>query len=91
MSKRRVSPKRARGPLGVVDNSSIEVKSDGEWHVRLVTGSASTKDYRCPGCEQLIRPATPHMVIWPVQKALLSDSALDERRHWHTHCWRRKH
>lgn len=69
----------------------VEHKADGQWHVRLVTGSATTKTYRCPGCSQTIAPATPHAVAWPVEKALLSDAAIDERRHWHTPCWKRKH
>jgi len=33
--------------------------------------------------------ATPHVVVWPVEKALLSADALDERRHWHAVCWER--
>ena len=63
---------------------------DGEDHVvRRVTGSAATKPYRCPGCHQVIRPATPHTVAWPVlPRAFASDaSGLDERRHWHNACW----
>ena len=28
-------------------------------------GAAATKAYRCPGCNQLIPPATPHVVAWP--------------------------
>ena len=90
MSKRRASSRRARGPLGGTD-AATESKADGEWFVRAVTGAASVKDYRCPGCDHLIRPATPHIVSWPVQKSLLSEVGLDERRHWHTACWRRKH
>jgi hypothetical protein len=35
--------------------------------------------------------ATPHLVVWPVEKALLSADAMDERRHWHAACWERKH
>jgi len=31
------------------------------------------------------------VVAWPVEKALLSAEAIDERRHWHTACWSRKH
>jgi len=58
------------------------------WNVRDLRGS-SVKEYRCPGCQQLIRPGTAHLLVWPVQKALLSDDAIDERRHWHTACWRR--
>jgi len=54
---------------------------DGTEHVaRRVTGSASTKAYRCPGCDQEIRPATPHVVAWPV-------ADLGNRRHWHAPCW----
>ena len=34
-----------------------------------ITGSSSTKPYRCPGCDQLIRPATPHVVAWPLADA----------------------
>jgi hypothetical protein len=54
-----------------------------EYVVRRVTGSASTKPYRCPGCDQLIRPATPHVVAWPSDDAEAAD-----RRHWHSPCWR---
>jgi hypothetical protein len=47
--------------------------------VRQVSG-ASGKAYRCPGCDQEVRPATPHVVAWPEGRA-------DDRRHWHTACW----
>lgn len=50
--------------------------------VRRVTGSASTKPYRCPGCDQLIRTATPHVVAWPAD-----DTDAADRRHWHSPCW----
>lgn len=67
----------------------VETKADGDWHFRPFRGSSKT--YRCPGCRQLIAVATPHVVAWPVEKALLSEAAIDERRHWHTACWARKH
>jgi hypothetical protein len=51
---------------------------DGEFAVRQVTGADRT--YRCPGCEQEIRPGVPHVVAWP-------DGRVDDRRHWHTSCW----
>ena len=47
--------------------------------VRHVSG-ASGKAYRCPGCDQELRPATPHVVAWLEGKP-------DDRRHWHTACW----
>ena len=88
MSKRRVKPSKPRGqhdaPLPPIENRGGE-----EFYVRKVTGAAATKTYTCPACHQLIRPATPHVVVWPVIKALLSDEAIDERRHWHTPCWGR--
>ncbi|MFY0406281.1 hypothetical protein [Solicola sp. PLA-1-18] len=70
-------------------HQQVERRSGAEWVVRSVTGAASSKQYRCPGCSQAIGPSTPHVVVWPVEKALLSDSALDERRHWHRACWQR--
>ena len=66
---------------------TVETWPDGEWAVRRLTGSASTKPYRCPGCQQLIPPATPHLVAWPVEGTALVGGP-DERRHWHASCWR---
>lgn len=68
----------------------VESWPDGDWMVRRITGSASTKPYRCPGCDQLIRPATPHIVAWPVEPAWWADAddGLDQRRHWHSACWK---
>ncbi len=91
MSPRRTRPVRRSGSTTSADASgdtdlgggfeSIEFDSHGEeWVVRRITGSTSTKTYRCPGCDQEIRPATPHVVAW------LRDS-IDQRRHWHTPCW----
>jgi hypothetical protein len=72
----------------------IEQWRGEDYEVRPVTGSAATKPYRCPGCQQQIRPATPHIVAWPVipslQTTLASGTGLDERRHWHRHCWERR-
>jgi hypothetical protein len=62
---------------------SIEEWNGEDHQVRRITGSSSTKPYRCPGCDQLIRPATPHVVAWP-----LADAEAGHRRHWHTPCWR---
>lgn len=48
--------------------------------VRAVTGE---KTYICPGCNQEIRPGTPHLVV-------LIEGEVEGRRHWHTPCWRRE-
>ncbi|MGH8961359.1 MAG: hypothetical protein ACRDWT_09140 [Jatrophihabitantaceae bacterium] len=50
--------------------------------VRRVSGAAASKPYRCPGCDQLIRPGLPHIVSWPE-----SDHDAADRRHWHPSCW----
>ena len=70
------------GDTGLVGGfEAIEADATGEeWKVRRITGSSSTKTYRCPGCDHEIRPATPHVVAWPIE-------AVDQRRHWHTPCW----
>jgi hypothetical protein len=64
-------------------SETVEEHPDGVFRVRRITGSTSTKAYRCPGCDQEIRPATPHVVAWP-------DDGLDYRRHWHTVCWEKR-
>jgi hypothetical protein len=48
--------------------------------VRSVQG---TKAYRCPGCNQTVRPGTPHLVV-------VEADDVGSRRHWHTPCWRRE-
>jgi hypothetical protein len=74
-----LDPERAR--RGV---EAVQGWADGAWRVRGVPGGAAAKTYRCPGCEQEIRPGVPHVVAWP------ADGRGDEgdRRHWHTGCWR---
>lgn len=53
-----------------------------QWQARPVTGMAARKAYRCPWCDHEILAGQPHVVVW-------ADDAVDERRHWHTACWRR--
>jgi len=55
------------------------VPSRSGYQVREVTAQ---KTYRCPGCNQEIRPETVHVVAWREDDA-------GDRRHWHTPCWRR--
>lgn len=86
-----MSPRRARRrddsrpvgrPSGV---DRVEEWPDGDWKVRHLTGASSTKSYRCPGCEQEIPPGKPHLVSWPAWRG-----GDEERRHWHTACWRKR-
>jgi hypothetical protein len=52
----------------------------GGYDVRHLTGD---KPYRCPGCDHAVRPGLWHLVVVP-------DGDPDERRHWHTDCWKRE-
>jgi hypothetical protein len=63
----------------------VESWPDGDWVVRQVPGAAATKQYRCPGCDQEIRPGTAHVVVWSAE-----EPGPAERRHWHTACWQRR-
>jgi hypothetical protein len=59
-----------------------ESAPDGDWVIRAVPGGAATKTYRCPGCDQEIRPGIAHVVVWPAYAP-----GPEERRHWHRPCW----
>jgi hypothetical protein len=62
---------------------TTETHPDGAWIVQRTTGAAATKPYRCPGCDQMIPPATPHVVAFRAD----DERDLENRRHWHTPCW----
>jgi len=46
-----------------------------------VRSVGAQKEYRCPGCDHPIRKGVWHLVVVPRADP-------DERRHWHTECWR---
>ena len=75
---RESAPTPPERPLGVAPDWA---HVDG-YRVQAVTGEKD-KAYRCPGCEQLVQPGTPHLVVIP-------DDDLGGRRHWHTNCWRQE-
>ncbi len=50
------------------------------YDVRQVAGD---KEYRCPGCDHLVRIGAWHLAVVPWDDA-------EARRHWHTECWRRE-
>ena len=80
-NRRRDEEARPLGPA--VSSRQVEAHPDGDWIVQRTSGFAATKPYRCPGCDQLIPPATPHVVAYPAE----DPSGLESRRHWHTPCW----
>lgn len=89
MARRPSKHTRPARPLGS-GHPTAASKRDGRWIVRSIAGAAAVKTYRCPGCNQLILPGTPHLVVWPEIGLLSSPSGLDDRRHWHNSCWQRR-
>jgi len=86
-NRRESQPEPGEIRLGGMRRS--ETYADGDWFVQHITGAAATKTYRCPGCDMEITPGSPHIVAWP-DYLNGGDSAVDERRHWHTACWKRR-
>ncbi|RMI32545.1 ATP/GTP-binding protein [Nocardia stercoris] len=88
MPRRRPKRPNPRGdreprPIGDVFGRTESGPGDDEnYVVRTVSGARAVKTYRCPGCDHEIAPGTPHIVAWP------ADGGEDDRRHWHTGCWR---
>lgn len=87
--RRKSKHTRPHRPLGD-HHPSAQTRRDGEWLVRGIPAGASTKAYRCPGCDQLIAVGLTHVVVWPRVASLGSTSAIEERRHWHRWCWDRR-
>jgi hypothetical protein len=67
-------------PASATRSAAPEWANVAGFDVREVTGD---KAYRCPGCDHVIKPGVRHLVAVPAD-------APDERRHWHTECWRRE-
>jgi hypothetical protein len=85
VTPRRTRPKKRRKPLEDEReriSADLAVASPPGWHVRAIQPANALKTYRCPGCNQEIRPGTAHVVAW-------RDDDEEGRRHWHTPCWRR--
>lgn len=57
-----------------------------QFNVRNIPSGA--KEYRCPGCQQMIRPGTPHIVAWTEDTLWGAEYGIEGRRHWHNSCWR---
>lgn len=85
-SRRRSKHARPHRPLGDHHPQS-ETRASGDFVVRRIPAGRSEKSYRCPGCDHLIAPGLAHVVVWPQTPSIGTQQAIDERRHWHTHCW----
>lgn len=60
----------------------------GTFLVREVPSDRALKPYTCPGCSNQIPVGQAHVVAWPETPGFGHESGLEERRHWHKHCWR---
>ena len=81
---RRHRAARDRADLPEAQGRPLNLAPDWAQAEGSVVRAASVgtgKAYRCPGCEQLIRPGTPHLVV-------VEEGDIGGRRHWHTPCWR---
>ncbi|MGN6608215.1 MAG: ATP/GTP-binding protein [Jatrophihabitans sp.] len=79
----RRRPDIARGGGGSSSSGERRESFRGvEYSVRAVTGASAGREYRCPGCDQVVAAGVPHVVAWPADDLDASD-----RRHWHTPCW----
>jgi hypothetical protein len=85
VTPRRTHPKRKRTPGADEEpafSADLVIESPAGWHVRAVQPVRATKMYRCPGCNQEVRPGTAHVVAW-------REGDEEGRRHWHRPCWTR--
>jgi hypothetical protein len=60
---------------------SLELPRVPGYEVDRVPAFRATKAYVCPDCQGTIAARTGHVVAWP-------EGLVDDRRHWHLHCWR---
>ena len=78
-ARERSDPDPVARPTSVAPEWAVGIEGV---EVRAVSGEKG-KAYRCPGCEQLIQPGTPHLVV-------MREGELEGRRHWHAPCWRQE-
>ncbi|MBA9007683.1 MULTISPECIES: ATP/GTP-binding protein [Thermomonospora] len=81
--RRSEDARRSSGAVSFFGFEGREEGPDGEWIVRTIAPANAVKTYRCPGCDHEIAPGVGHVVAWPADRG-----GTDDRRHWHTPCWR---
>jgi len=62
----------------------MDIGIDVDVQVTHVQPYQAVKDYRCPGCDHELKPGIAHVLVWPADAG---ESAVEDRRHWHTSCW----
>lgn len=86
--RRRSKHLRPPRPLDPARHAVRRSTRSGEFLVRDVPADRALKAYTCPGCSNAIPVGMPHVVAWPEAPGPGSGSGVEERRHWHRHCWR---
>lgn len=67
----------------------VEARNGAEWTVQQIRSERAQKPYRCPGCGREVGVGVAHVAVWRADSVLGDESALADRRHWHTPCWQR--
>ncbi len=88
MARRASKHLRPPRPLDTSRHVSRQATSSGSFLVREVPKDRALKQYICPGCNNQIPVGMAHLVAWPEEPGLGFDSGVEQRRHWHSHCWR---
>lgn len=65
-----------------------ETKRGSRYTVQPISEKNAHKTYTCPGCQLTIPPGQAHLVAWEEQSLMGAARGIEERRHWHNHCWR---
>lgn len=65
-----------------------ETRRGQEWTVQPIAAANALKNYVCPGCDKTIAPGMAHVAAWRNDGIMGAEADLNDRRHWHTHCWR---
>jgi len=65
-----------------------EHRAGAEWHVQPISPRNAAKEYVCPGCGGTVSAGVAHVVVWRADSIFGDERALEDRRHWHTGCWR---
>ena len=90
MARRPSKHARSARPLLTGRYTTKRALRAGVFVFREVPADRAAKLYTCPGCNSPIRAGTAHIVAWPEEPGLGFDSGVEQRRHWHQHCWRQQ-
>ncbi|WP_288832504.1 hypothetical protein [uncultured Corynebacterium sp.] len=82
----RSLPRDGSTYLGIREEEGPSWTHGEPYLVRTIGSAAAQKFYVCPGCNQNIPPGVAHVVAWPKE----TGRGVEDRRHWHRHCWGRR-